>query len=102
MFDNPFSDTSSATAALVDSPTARALARAAAAQGVVLLQNSAGPNGHAMLPLPPIQSSTRIAVIGSLGGADAQAARMAQVGGYVDPSPHRLTTRLPVAYLHYN
>jgi len=81
-----------AAAAALDAPAHRALARAAAAAGVVLLQNDpspASPNGAGtpLLPLRGLGSTlTRVAVVGPnggcAGGGDACAAASAYRGGY--------------------
>ena len=82
----------SAVAAALDAPPHRALARAAAAAGIVLLQNdpaAASPNGAntPLLPLAGLGTTlTRIAVVGPnggcAGGGDGCAAASAYRGGY--------------------
>ena len=92
IFDAPF--TSRDHLKRVDSEAARRLARAAAAEGVVLLTNHAAMGRGAMLPLPAGLRS--VAVLGALGGCDPSVAppiegppdlclaRMAFAGGYSD------------------
>ena len=70
IFDAPF--TSRDHLKRVDSEAARRLARAAAAEGVVLLTNHAAMGRGAMLPLPTGLRS--VAVLGALGGCDPSVA----------------------------
>ena len=66
-----FEDVVAAPASALDSPSARALARQAAIEGLVLLQNSAVPaafGGQMLLPLGKPPALTKIAVLGLLGG----------------------------------
>lgn len=89
LFDSPLVDPSAADA-VVNSPPHRTLARAAAAEGAVLLVNNITQGGSPTLPLP--QTGTqRVAVIGPLGGcvpADANCeARSALLGNYAGTGP---------------
>ncbi len=94
LFDGPryWFVNASALNATLDAPPHRALARAAAAAGIVLLQNApaaTSPNG-AHTPLLPLAglgvSLTRVAVVGPnggcAGGGDGCAAAAAYRGGY--------------------
>jgi beta-glucosidase len=90
-----------AAAALLDAPAHRALSRAAASEGIVLLQNApaaASPNGPStpILPLRGLGSAlTRVAVVGPnggcIGGGDGCAAGPAYRGGYCSSGSRTLT-----------
>jgi beta-glucosidase len=90
-----------AAAALLDAPAHRALSRAAASEGIVLLQNApaaASPNGPStpILPLRGLGAAlTRVAVVGPnggcVGGGDGCAAARAYRGGYCSSGSRTLT-----------
>ena len=90
-----------AAAASLDAPAHRALSRAAATEGIVLLKNApaaASPNGPStpILPLHGLGSVlTRVAVVGPnggcIGGGDGCAAASAYRGGYCNSGSPTLT-----------
>lgn len=64
-----FEDVGVPSASALDSASARELARQAAIEGLVLLQNSIVPaSGQRLLPLGKPPALTKIAVLGLLGG----------------------------------
>ena len=103
LLDSPMTDPTACSH--FDSAADRALARAAAAQGLVLLKNAmskGGGKGGATLPLAAGKLK-RVAVVGQLGGV-AAAARQATLGSYtsddgsieVPTFVEALTSKVPV------
>jgi len=90
LLDGPayWSINSTLAAATLDAPAHRALSRAAATAGIVLLQNEPSPlTGRPLLPLSGLGSAiTRVAVVGPnggcAGGGDGCPAADAYRGGY--------------------
>jgi hypothetical protein len=88
-----FEDVAAPPSSVLDSPVARALARQAAIEGLVLLHNSVvATSGHRLLPLGKPPLLTQIAVLGLLGGCPSPtrqeppflwcAAKQAQIDDY--------------------
>jgi beta-glucosidase len=103
LFDGPryWQVNATAVAATLDAPPHRALARAAASAGIVLLQNApsaASPNGAntPLLPLAGLGTTlTRVAVVGPnggcAGGGASCAAATAYRGGYCNSGSNTVT-----------